>query len=177
MSDYNGWKNYETWLVKLWLDNDEGIQQWLEDNSIESLQNAIDINDEIRTDASLELSFRIKAYIEENIPSIKGIYSDLLNLALSEVDYREIADTVLIYIPVYSACWNMQGCPHESKPACFLSHEWAIDYLVDAIEGSLELDEFDSIDADRAIEELKATKDGSEVCVAFKDYVYSVSVL
>ena len=25
MSDYNGWKNYETWNVALWLGNDEGL--------------------------------------------------------------------------------------------------------------------------------------------------------
>ena len=23
-STYNGWKNYETWNVKLWLDNEQG---------------------------------------------------------------------------------------------------------------------------------------------------------
>ena len=25
MSDYNGWTNYETWNVALWVDNDEGL--------------------------------------------------------------------------------------------------------------------------------------------------------
>jgi len=36
MPDYNGWTNYETWLLKLNLDNDQGTytmcQEWFKDN-------------------------------------------------------------------------------------------------------------------------------------------------
>jgi len=26
---YNGWTNYQTWAVKLWMDNDEGAYRYL----------------------------------------------------------------------------------------------------------------------------------------------------
>ena len=35
---YNGWKNYETWNVILWLDNDEGLYNIVKKSSSESYE-------------------------------------------------------------------------------------------------------------------------------------------
>ena len=31
---YNGWKNYETWNVVLWLNNDEGLYRLMVENGV-----------------------------------------------------------------------------------------------------------------------------------------------
>jgi hypothetical protein len=178
MADYNGWKNYETWNVNLWIDNEQGSQEWLRENAIECLQNAIDEDsNEPKLDASIALADRIEEMIEEFVPEVTGLYADLLNAALREVDYREIAEAALRDIDIFSACWNMPGCLPENEPALFLDHSDAIEYLVDSIESGLTDDEDQNEEAENAIEELKDTDDGEEVSVDFDGYVYSVSVL
>lgn len=84
---YNGWKNYETWAVKLWLDNAHPnlYHEWLEDAKKQK-----DNQDHTRILADI-----IKEWIEENNPlNTANLYADLLNAALSEVDYREIAESL-----------------------------------------------------------------------------------
>jgi len=78
---YNGWKNYETWAVALWIDNGQRIQQEA---------TAIVVNSKDEYGAAQEL----KDWIEEGNPLIDtaSLYSDLLNAALSEVDWYEVAN-------------------------------------------------------------------------------------
>ena len=83
MSDnkgYNGWPTYETWLVALWLDNDEASYDWSRD----VVRHARDLYD-----AAEEL----KGFVEELNPLADNatLFSDLLNSALSEVHWVEIA--------------------------------------------------------------------------------------
>jgi hypothetical protein len=78
---YNGWRNYETWLVGLWFDNDEGLYN-------EARRIARRAKD--RYDAGQAL----KDLVEEmnTFNDRADVFSDLLNAALSEVDWYEIGD-------------------------------------------------------------------------------------
>jgi len=90
---YQGWKNYETWLVALWLDNDEYSYNYWRERTQEIWEGATADKPFSRRDrAMLELSDTLKDEVEDAAPELEGIFLDLLNAALSEVDWREIAD-------------------------------------------------------------------------------------
>jgi hypothetical protein len=95
---YNGWKNYETWNVALWIDNEQGTHQmrqhWTEDTWNESVAT----NTFTRLEsATAKLADKIKIYVEENNPldGQASMYNDLLGAAISEVDWHEIASNWL----------------------------------------------------------------------------------
>lgn len=84
MSGYNGWKNYETWLTNLWHGdslNDYYLEIFREGN----LTNPVEADD-------------VKDYIEslifDDVLPESGFIADLVNGAMSEVDWREIASHV-----------------------------------------------------------------------------------
>lgn len=78
---YNGWKNYETWCVALWIDNEPGEYLFWRDRAKATL-------------SELELADELKSHHEDAIHDMKlyGFAADLMNAALSEVDWREIAE-------------------------------------------------------------------------------------
>ena len=76
---YNGWKNYETWLVNLWLTNEPGTDKDLRDIV------GRNHNDRKAADALL-------CYVRQLCPAMESasLQSDLINATLIEVDWREI---------------------------------------------------------------------------------------
>ena len=85
---YNGWKNYETWLVALWIDNDQSTYSYARE-----LRDQFKENEYSRYD----LSHALKDWIEEDNPLMDNadLFTDLLQSALDEVDWYEIADNYL----------------------------------------------------------------------------------
>lgn len=71
---YNGWKNKETWLVNLWLgdiftmDREEGSEI---------------TRDYIKEQVQLQL---------ENVVGLEGFMLGMMNCALGEIDYHELAE-------------------------------------------------------------------------------------
>lgn len=99
METYNGWKNYETWNVALWIGNEPGTYE----AAREMTQAAYDATDEDQThaerleEAASDLSRQIQEWVEsEMLPDLGAcMASDLLNAAMSEVDWYEIAENWL----------------------------------------------------------------------------------
>lgn len=95
---YNGWNNYETWNVALWIDNEESTYREARDMVREAFDDtdADQEHEERVTEATGPLAKRLEEWVDEMKPDLgASMFSDLLNAALSEVDWYEIAENWL----------------------------------------------------------------------------------
>lgn len=95
--EYNGWTNYETWLIKLWQDNSEGEQSFWRETAEEC------VKVDGREDAVRSLSDIMKEHYEtasEGIVGNVGFWTDLIGAALCEVNWREISEHWIDEVPI-----------------------------------------------------------------------------
>jgi len=81
---YNGWTNYETWNVNLWLNNDQGTYDFI-----------VELAKQYADDAPM-LAQALESFVDELQPELEAsMFSDILNAAMLEVNWQEIADALL----------------------------------------------------------------------------------
>ena len=96
---YNGWTNYETWAVSLWLDNEQSSYLYWREQAARHRKggpNSSQVRDGIWTveeAARFNLADQVKEEVTDASPLCEAsLYTDLLGAALSEVDWLEIVD-------------------------------------------------------------------------------------
>ena len=113
---YNGWRNYETWAVSLWIDNDEGSYNFWRDRAkqiedtlgktqskyalAEELKEnfkdgACDILDASNATTQSFQDCRWPVTFRNETHCSASLWADLLHAALSEVDWNEIAENLM----------------------------------------------------------------------------------
>lgn len=99
---YNGWTNYETWCVNLWLDNDQNSSEFWRERAIYWSENESTDSIDGFSDACLKLSDELKEHFEttkndlfDDSKQSCSVWSDLLGSALGAVEWREIAAALI----------------------------------------------------------------------------------
>ena len=80
---YNGWKNKETWLVNVWLNNDYEMYQYYLGRVTDAWNNNGNVMEELK-----EIVWEI--YREEHREF--GLINDLIETSLSNVDWSRLAE-------------------------------------------------------------------------------------
>jgi hypothetical protein len=86
-AEYNGWSNYETWLANLWYD------QVFYD--LISEEYGMDVTYDQEYDVAQSIQYYMDDLVLEEVNAQAGFALDLVNAGLRQINYREIANSVI----------------------------------------------------------------------------------
>lgn len=95
---YNGWTNYETWAVKLWIDNEEPSYRYWTERAREAIKSPEpnQFAEGGHLSPEYTLAQQLKSEFEDMMPDLgASMWADLLNSAFSEVNWFEIAKSMI----------------------------------------------------------------------------------
>ena len=167
-ADYQGWKNYATWNVALWLDNDQGSQSMVQEWAQEAVAQAPKDENVGKGYWSVEdavkyaLADRIKQYVEEGNPlsGDASMYSDILGSALGDVDWGEVAEHYM-----------EEG--GEETPEPIKKEEASVEALIDGNEVTAQNDELKST---QNTPDIKAEVEGAFSESEYRDWIEKADV-
>ncbi len=98
--DYQGWKNYETWAVGLFISNDQGEYEYWREIIEEEGFTSEESEAGTYSDSVVKLAKMMKDNFEEALEDRKGslnsdLFETLLQSAFDNVEWREIAENQL----------------------------------------------------------------------------------
>jgi hypothetical protein len=100
---YNGWSNYETWCVNLWLTNEEGSDSYCRELAQQCIEDAFDEDNDdatIQDAATQAMAGQLESYHDEFMPEVSGVFKDLLMASLGAVNWHEIASNFVAEVEI-----------------------------------------------------------------------------
>lgn len=84
---FNGWTNRETWMIQLWIMNDESVSGWYEEVTQELISSGL---------RDSRLILQLADIIEEDHKSRRSfessVFSDMITYSLNRVNWCEVSE-------------------------------------------------------------------------------------
>jgi HicB-like antitoxin of HicAB toxin-antitoxin system len=123
---YNGWSNYQTWNVNLWIDNDPGRFDYWYSTAKSIFESAVAEPPISRAErARFVLADRLKQITTDRAPVlVASCYSDLLTSALGLVNWDEIAEKMIdtIAAPFFETIAGREVCFEYAEEGGYTVH-------------------------------------------------------
>lgn len=121
---YNGYENYQTWCVAMWLDNEQpSLAFWHEQakRCIAAAATSSNVAEGYCTEhqaAKYLLADRLReSFYDANPLTQPGVWSDLLTTALCEVSWNDLADAILYDVATLPAIASADVQPQPGGAA------------------------------------------------------------